>query len=72
MCNTNDYIIFRMLHAYLDEQYNCDEHVLHDTRPRGFTMEGGEEGASRYDLDDLDVAWLAGYNELRGRGGRGR
>jgi len=41
-----------------DETYRQGLHELHETQRMADEM-------CRYDLDDLDSAWLANYNDLR-------
>ena len=48
----------KLLHAVQDETYRQGLHELHETQKMA-------DEVCRYDLDELDCAWLANYNELR-------
>ena len=48
----------KYLHAQKDETYQQAIHELHETHKLS-------EQVCRYDLDELDVAWLRVYNEQR-------
>jgi len=48
----------KLLHAVQDETYRQGLHELHETQKMA-------DEVCRYDLDELDSAWLAGYNETR-------
>ena len=53
----------KMLYACKDENYEADIHELHETHKLA-------EQVCRYDLDNVDVAWLNRLNELRTLTGR--
>jgi len=48
----------KLLHAVQDETFKQGLHELHETQQMADEL-------CRYDLDELDWTWLAGYNELR-------
>ena len=47
----------KLLHAAADARYRQGMHALHETHALA-------DQVCRYDLDDVDVAWLDGYNDV--------
>ena len=53
-----------MLKEAKDENFNEEVHKVHELQKKA-------EQVCQYDLDDMDIAWLKGYNALRTQQGHG-